>query len=76
MKRRLVSLTGGPCRDTAVLIATTKQRLRRGDVRALAVVIVDGKGSVSTAFAGHRSGHFFTLAAGLAGLNHRFHSEG
>jgi hypothetical protein len=73
--RRFKPVPTGPDRSTVELIARTIARLRRQDIRALAIVLVDVNGDVSTAFSGHRSGQHHRLASGIADLSHRFHSD-
>jgi hypothetical protein len=58
-------------RDVRAAIATTIGKLRRGDVRALAVVLVTPQGMVHTMHAGGRDGHFHHLQSGAKTLADR-----
>lgn len=73
--RRFRLVPAGPSRDVQRAIATTIHHLRRGDVRALAFVLVAPDGAVSTVFAGHHDGHYHTLNSGIATLRRRFDQE-
>ncbi|MBW8268296.1 hypothetical protein [Caldovatus aquaticus] len=76
MRRRpLRVIAGGPSREVAGMVAGTIARLRRGDCRAMAVVLVRADGSVEAGYAGHRDGHFFRLSGGMTDLLHRLHRE-
>jgi hypothetical protein len=72
---KLRVIEGSPQRDVLEAIAETKRRLRRGDVRALAVVLVSPGGEVSTVIAGTKGGNYHQLASGIARLGWRFQSE-
>lgn len=65
----------GPSREVQETIAELKGRLRRGDIRAIAVVLVAPRGDVTTAFVGHRDGHFDALSSGITALRARFDRE-
>lgn len=65
-----------PSPEVQACAARVMHRIRAGRVRALAVVLVDDRGCVITLFAGHNDGQFYTLAAGIGALQHRYFSEG
>jgi len=72
---KLRIINGGPSRDVQQNIASLKARLRRGDVRAFAIVLVHPNGAVSTAWCGAEDGNHHKLGSGIATLAHRFQSE-
>lgn len=63
----------GPSRDVVEMKHSTIRRLRSGDYRAMAVVLVHQDGTVETAHAGERDGHFFRLSGGLTECLQRLH---
>jgi hypothetical protein len=65
-------MPAGPSREVQSMLAETTARIRRGDVRAAAFVLVTPGGQVATVFAGHKDGHFHELNSGLAILRKRF----
>ena len=69
---RLREIACGPSATTARGVAGLRARLRRGDVRAYAAVLVYPDGAVVTSFAGSEDGHHHRLASGIATLSHRF----
>ncbi len=73
--RRFKLIPPGASREVASLVADTKGRLRRGDVRAIAIVLVRPGGEVDTCFAGHHDGHFHQLNSGISILRKRFDEE-
>lgn len=73
--KRFRIVPAGPSRDVTRLMAQTTRRLRQQDVRAMAIVMVSPGGEVSTAFAGHRDGHYHTLNSGIGLLRRRFDQE-
>lgn len=74
-RKRLAAIDAGPSRAVARAIAEMQGHLRRGDVRAIAVVTVMPGGQVGTVFAGHHDGHFHTLNSGISTLRSRFDRE-
>lgn len=65
----------GPSPDVQHVVANAKARLRRNDIRALAVVYVFSNGSVGTVFAGHRDGFMHQLVSGATHLGARLQDE-
>jgi hypothetical protein len=74
-KSQLRLVESGPSREVAYTVADMVGRLRRGDVRAAAFVLVMPGGAVATVFCGHRDGHFHSLNSGISLLRQRFDRE-
>ena len=66
---------GGPSPDVSQRVAELKQRLRRGDIRAVAFVLVNGSGVVSTGFAGNDDGFLHQMVSGTETLRMRLRGK-
>ena len=71
MARVIRIIRGGPSKNVIDTVAAAKARLRRDDVRALAFVIVETNGKITTGYAGEDDGHFNAMQLGVEVLKSR-----